>query len=102
MQSGKPGSGSGKPLPARASAHGGVAALERGLALISVLDYGEGIGLSEASRRAGLNKTTAFRLLKSLVRLGFVHRDERDAYTLGPAIQALAETQTQHKGRKAR
>lgn len=70
--------------------------------MISVLDYGVGIGLSEASRRAGLNKTTAFRLLKSLVRLGFVHRDERDAYTLGPAILALAESHPQHKARKTR
>lgn len=73
----------------RISAHVGVAALERGLALLCVLDVVEGLSLSEAARRATLNKTTAFRLMRSLERNGFVARGEDDRYRLGERLKQL-------------
>lgn len=71
-------------------AHVGVAALERGLALLCVLDAREGHSLSESARRAGLNKTTAFRLMRSLERNGFVARGDDDKYRLGGRLVELA------------
>lgn len=71
-------------------AHVGVASLERGLALLCVLEGREGHSLSESARRAGLNKTTAFRLMRSLERGGFVARGEDDRYRLGKRLIDLA------------
>lgn len=71
------------------SAHVGVAALERGLSLLCVLDAADGLSLSEAARRAKLNKTTAFRLMRSLERNGFVTRDEDDRYRFGARLLEL-------------
>lgn len=73
----------------RTSAHVGVASLERGIALLCVLESGVGLSLSEAARRAGLNKTTAFRLMRSLERNGFVARGEDDQYRLGERLKQL-------------
>lgn len=72
--------------PRPVSAHVGVAALERGLALLCVLDAREGLSLSEAARRAAINKTTAFRLMRSLERHGFVERGEDDRYRFGARL----------------
>ena len=48
------------------------------------------LGLSEVARIAGLNKTTAFRLLSALEDEGLVQRaPEGEAYRLGPELAAL-------------
>lgn len=73
-------------------AHVGVASLERGLKLLCVLDARDGHSLSESARRAGLNKTTAFRLMRSLERNGFVVRGEDDKYRLGLRLVELASS----------
>jgi hypothetical protein len=66
----------------------GVNALERGLRLLLVVNTPGGLTLSESARRAGLNKTTALRLFRSLERLAFVQR-QRDRYMPGPAVAGL-------------
>ncbi|MCS6869474.1 helix-turn-helix domain-containing protein, partial [Thermus sp.] len=51
---------------------GEVKTLERGLKVLEALaELGEG-GLSPLARRTGLSKSTLYRLLQALVRLGFV------------------------------
>lgn len=71
------------------AAAGGVNALERGLRLVMLLGQHGGLTLSELSRSAGLNKTTALRLLTSLERYAFTHRGPDQRYGLGPALFAL-------------
>ena len=66
----------------------GVNALERGLRLLTVVNTPGGLTLSESARRAGLNKTTALRLFRSLERMAFVQRN-RDRYSPGPAVASL-------------
>jgi AcrR family transcriptional regulator len=66
----------------------GVNALERGLRLLTVVNTPGGLTLSESARRAGLNKTTALRLFRSLERMAFVQRN-RDRYSPGPAVAEL-------------
>jgi DNA-binding IclR family transcriptional regulator len=66
----------------------GVNALERGLRLLTVVNIPGGLTLSESARRAGLNKTTALRLFRSLERMAFVQRN-RDRYSPGPAVAGL-------------
>jgi DNA-binding IclR family transcriptional regulator len=49
-----------------------------------------GLGVSELARRAGLSKSTAFRLLGVLLRNGVVERTGSD-YRLGPALHQLGD-----------
>ena len=68
------------PKPAR------IQALARASAIVDVIAAGamEGTGLGEICRVTGLNKTTAFNLLASLVTLGFVEQDKlTKRYRLG-------------------
>lgn len=74
-------------VAATAKRHG-VNALERGLRLLMVVNTPGGLTLSESARRAGLNKTTALRLFRSLERMAFVQR-EKDRYSPGAAVSAL-------------
>jgi DNA-binding IclR family transcriptional regulator len=63
-----------------------IQALARAGAIIDVIAAGPelGIGLSEISRATGLNKTTTFNLLASLVTLRFVEKDAHSRhYRLG-------------------
>jgi len=63
-----------------------IQALARASAIIDVIAVvgEEGIGLSDISRATGLNKTTAFNLIASLVMLRFVEQDEHSRrYRLG-------------------
>ena len=59
-----------------------IQALARASAIIDVIaGVGEeGVGLSEISRVTGLNKTTAFNLLASLVTLRFIEQDEHSRW----------------------
>lgn len=52
-----------------------------------------GVGVSELARRAGLSKSTTFRLLGMLERNGVVER-AGTAYRLGPVIRELGENAT--------
>ena len=63
-----------------------IQALARASAIIDVIadSSEEGVGLSDISRATGLNKTTAFNLLGSLVVLRFIEQDEHSRrYRLG-------------------
>lgn len=73
---------------AAAAKRNGVNALERGLRLLMVVNTPGGLTLSESARRAGLNKTTALRLFRSLERMAFVQR-QKDRYSPGAAVASL-------------
>jgi len=63
-----------------------IQALARASAIIDTIAAGaeEGLGLSEISRMTGLNKTTAFNLIATLVTLGFLEQDGHSKrYRLG-------------------
>ena len=69
-----------------------IQALARASAIIDVIAVSgeEGVGLSEISRTTGLNKTTAFNLIASLVTLRFLDQDEHSRrYRLGLRNLAL-------------
>ena len=63
-----------------------IQALARASAIIDVIAVSgeDGVGLSEISRATGLNKTTAFNLIASLVTLRFIDQDAHSRrYRLG-------------------
>ncbi|WP_214408445.1 IclR family transcriptional regulator [Sphaerisporangium fuscum] len=63
--------------------------LEKGITLLSFLGSAlQPVGLAELSRRTGLPKTTAYRLLGVLCRRGFARRVGLD-YVLGEELSAL-------------
>ncbi|MCR0983896.1 IclR family transcriptional regulator [Roseomonas populi] len=68
----------------------GVAALERGLAVLDAMGASEGPqSLAELARRTGLYKSTLLRLLASLERRGYAVRGGDGRYRLGPALPHL-------------
>lgn len=76
-----------------AHAPGGVAAVDRALSLLLAFESGEReLSLAELARRTGLYKSTALRLLASLVHAGCLVR-QADAYALGPALLRLQAQQ---------
>lgn len=69
---------------------GEVKTLERGLRVLEALaELGEG-GLSPLAGRTGLSKSTLYRLLQALVRLGFVEEVE-GVYRVGPRAFAVGQ-----------
>lgn len=70
----------------------GVNALERGLRLLMALRKDEGQKLSDLARATALDKATASRLLRSLMRYSFAVKDDNDRYRLGPATAVLEST----------
>jgi IclR family KDG regulon transcriptional repressor len=69
-----------------------IQALARASAIIDVIADGDeaGVGLSEISKATGLNKTTAFNLLASLVTLRLIEQDAQSRrYRLGLRILEL-------------
>jgi len=80
--------------PAKSSSEaGGVAAVDRALMLLSAFRAGDrALGLAELAERTQLVKSTALRLLASLVHFGFVQRTEGGLYALGPEIARLNGT----------
>jgi DNA-binding IclR family transcriptional regulator len=76
-----------KPAPAYA----GTQAVQRALRLLQAFSGGAAeLRLGELANDAGLNKTTAFRLLSALENAEMVERTEAgDAYRLGPEIVRL-------------
>jgi len=78
--------------PMRALAGDGVRAVDRALVLLRAFREEDGpLGLTELSRRAGLNMTTALRLLGTLEGHGFVKRLPAGGYLLGPALLLLGD-----------
>jgi DNA-binding IclR family transcriptional regulator len=74
----------------QASTESGVAALERGLALLAAFSKVDGsLSLAELADRTGLYKSTILRLAASLLRLGFLQRLDDGRYRLGPAVFQL-------------
>lgn len=71
---------------------GGVQSLERAAALLdAVAGCRDGIGLTELASQVGLNTSTAFHLIKTLVSLGFlVQEPETKRYRIGSHVFALA------------
>lgn len=77
--------------PSRSSARtGGVAAVDRALLLVCAFRPGDGeLTLAALAERTQLVKSTALRLLASLVHFGFIRRSEAGLYSLGPEITRL-------------
>lgn len=71
-------------------APGGVAAVDRALALLSTFRAGDvSVGLTELSARTGLYKSTALRLLASLEHARLLQRLDDGCYALGNEIARL-------------
>ncbi|MGA0569373.1 IclR family transcriptional regulator [Variovorax sp. VNK109] len=68
----------------------GVTAVERALGLLDCFRPGEeSLTLAAFASRVKLHKTTIYRLLNSLTRMGYVLRQPGGAYTLGPRVLYL-------------
>lgn len=71
---------------------GGVAALERGLAILNTfLGTGTPCGLAELTRATGLPKSSVLRSLGSLERAGYVVRLAAGRYQLGARVMLLGD-----------
>lgn len=66
----------------------GVTAVDKALILLTHFGNAETVGVSELARRAGLSKSTAFRLLTIMHRNGFIDR-RGSGYRLGSGIYDL-------------
>lgn len=67
-----------------------VEAVERALSLLQCFHLpGEELSLAILAQRSALSKSTILRLAGSLIRKGFLHRDGRGRYLLGPELQRL-------------
>jgi DNA-binding IclR family transcriptional regulator len=85
----KPSAKSGSPV---AAARGGVAAVDRALALLLAFgDADRSLSLAELAERTGQYKSTVLRLLASLLHAGFMQRLDDGRYRLGPAIARLSK-----------
>jgi len=72
---------------AEVGGQGGVAALERGLAILGAFAHGRAVlGLAELATATGLYKSTILRLLTSLLRLGYMQRLDDGRYRLGATV----------------
>lgn len=71
------------------SADGGVASVERALALMEALLDGP-LGATVLASRIGVSKATAFRLARTLQTQGYVVQLDDSRYTLGPRCLMLA------------
>ncbi len=76
-----------------------IAVLEKAARVLTCLEeHGPGVTLQEAARHSGLVKSSAFRLLFTLEKLGFVQRQEPGGvYRLGPRLLRLAATALQSR-----
>lgn len=67
-----------------ATPHVDVPALRKGLAVLEALAGHDALSMVEVQRRAGLNKTMTFRILRTLVETGYVaHDPDARRYSLG-------------------
>jgi DNA-binding IclR family transcriptional regulator len=82
--------------PIKSSAgSGGVAAVDRALMLLAAFREGDlSLSLAELAERTQLVKSTALRLLASLIHFGLVQRLDDGRYALGPEIARLQSVYT--------
>jgi IclR family transcriptional regulator, KDG regulon repressor len=73
-------------------ASGGVQSLERAFSLLeAIADSPDGIGLTQLSRRTGLNSSTVFHLLKTMTQLGYIRQaEETKRYFIGSTLFCVA------------
>lgn len=77
-------------LAERQPAPGGAAAVDRALSLLGCFRSGDGaLTLAELAQRSGLHKSTALRLLASLVHAQWLARQADGRYAIGPAAARL-------------
>ena len=75
----------------RSTTQDGVAAVERALSVLDVFDPEvKAVGLTALAERSGLSKSTALRLVSSLMQRGYVRATPDGRYQLGPAVLRLA------------
>ena len=74
---------------------GYVQSLVRAFSILEVVaDNPMGIRLRDLSRRAGLHKSTAFRMLRTLAMLGYVQQTENGKlYRMGDRLPRVVERQ---------
>jgi IclR family acetate operon transcriptional repressor len=60
-----------------------VQALDRGLALLTIIAQADGLSLTSIAQRAGIAPSTAHRILATLKAAGFVQCDARGSYLIG-------------------
>ena len=90
------GSGQG---PARGTASGGVQSIERAFDLLEMLADADGaLGLSELATVSGLPLPTVHRLMRTLVKRGYVRQEASRRYTLGSRLIRLGETSSRMQG----
>lgn len=69
--------------------------LDRGLQVLeAVARAGSAVTVAEVSAAVGLDRTVAHRLMATLAARGYVQRDVRGGYMLGPTCMALASATT--------
>lgn len=67
--------------------------LERAFTILETIANTDGIGVSDIAREVGLNKSTAFGLIKTLDNLGYIFKNEdTEKYQLTYKIKNLAES----------
>ena len=77
------------------AAAGGVAAVDRALMLLTAFRAGDqSLALADLVERTGLVKSTALRLLASLMHFSLVRRMDDGRYSLGPAVARLQSIYT--------
>ena len=67
-----------------------VNALQRGIDILRLLNVEPGLNASDVGRRTGLPRITAYRLLQTLERGGYVVRETTRVYRLGPGVLELS------------
>lgn len=77
-----------------------VQSLAHGLAILSLFDVEHPVwSLGDITKQSGLSKTTAYRMLRTLERAGFVTFDPgSECYNIGPATIPLAYLTVSHVG----
>jgi DNA-binding IclR family transcriptional regulator len=70
----------------------GVDAVERALSIVTAFKKDDtALSLAELARRTGLYKSTILRLIASLERFGFLKRNDKGEYCLGPELWHLGK-----------
>jgi len=77
--------------PGRRADSFSVRSLERGLDILRLLNRHNGLTVTETAEQVGLPRPTAFRLLRTLERLGYIFRDDADKkYRLTAQVRTLS------------
>lgn len=69
----------------------GVRSLARGLALLEAMNRSPNASVTDLARNAGIPRSTAYRLLDTLVDLGFVTILANEGYALTPKVRSLSD-----------